>query len=188
MSTNDPEYMKKWREDNKEEVKRKKREYYLANKEHIKAKSAERRKEYPELIAANKRADYESKNQHRLGKKKGVVPAEFKVCPCCEKNKPRSEYFKKLTSISHLCKPCSNLNSVDRNRKVRNRTPKWADMSAIAAIYKARPEGHHVDHIIPIFGIIDGRPVSGLHVPYNLQYLPAKKNMSKQNYITEADL
>ncbi len=42
--------MKKWREDNKEEVQRKKREYYLENKEHIKAKAAKHRKDNPEMV------------------------------------------------------------------------------------------------------------------------------------------
>ena len=57
------------------------------------------------------------------------------------------------------------------------RMPPWVDKQAIAEIYANRPEGHHVDHIIPL----RGKNVSGLHVPWNLQYLPAKENMSKGN-------
>lgn len=57
------------------------------------------------------------------------------------------------------------------------RTPKWADLGAIQQFYKNCPEGHHVDHIIPL----QGKLVSGLHVLENLQYLPAAENCGKCN-------
>lgn len=55
--------------------------------------------------------------------------------------------------------------------------PSWANVDRIMEIYENRPEGHHVDHIIPL----RGKYVSGLHVENNLQYLPAKENMRKHN-------
>lgn len=57
------------------------------------------------------------------------------------------------------------------------RIPKWADMSKITEFYLGCPPGHHVDHIVPM----RGKNVSGLHVHYNLQYLPAMENMRKNN-------
>jgi hypothetical protein len=53
--------------------------------------------------------------------------------------------------------------------------------------YRDCPDGFSVDHIIPL----DADIVKGLHVPWNLQYLPKKLNSSKRNrleYIPKSDL
>ena len=64
------------------------------------------------------------------------------------------------------------------------RTPKWADRSAIKAIYEhaafmARVcnEPFHVDHFYPL----QGETVSGLHVPANLRIITATENVRKSN-------
>lgn len=64
-----------------------------------------------------------------------------------------------------------------RRAKKYSATPSWADLDQIKNIYANCPKGYHVDHIIPLQGVL----VSGLHVPENLQYLPAKENISKGN-------
>lgn len=66
-------------------------------------------------------------------------------------------------------------------------TPKWlskGDFDKIKAVYtQARDcevvsgESYQVDHIIPL----NGEGICGLHVPWNLQVLPADINASKGN-------
>jgi len=60
----------------------------------------------------------------------------------------------------------------------RKQMPAWADEQKIKDIYANRPDGYHVDHIIPL----QGELVSGLHVENNLQYLTPKENFSKHNH------
>jgi hypothetical protein len=64
------------------------------------------------------------------------------------------------------------------------RTPAWADLGAIKAVYvEARRRtvetgiSHHVDHEIPL----QGELVSGLHVHNNLQILTGSENSRKKN-------
>lgn len=66
------------------------------------------------------------------------------------------------------------------DERVKTATPSWLTnnhVSEMDDIYKFCPSGHHVDHIIPL----KGENVSGLHVPWNLQYLFAKENIKKGN-------
>jgi len=81
-----------------------------------------------------------------------------------------------------------NLQAVKRYTAELKRTPSWLNdgqLFEIEAIYNycssLRRIGlnYHVDHIVPL----RGKTVSGLHVPWNLQVMPAKDNLAKGNRI-----
>ena len=76
-----------------------------------------------------------------------------------------------------------------RRAKKMQATPQWLSeeqMDEIKYIYSVAKdatiltgEPYHVDHIVPL----KGKNVCGLHVPWNLQILPATENLTKGNRI-----
>lgn len=96
-----------------------------------------------------------------------------------EISKARSQKWRKLNP--------SLRNALAKNYKEAKskRMPKWLtnnDLIAIKCKYSVASmlnmygvEKWHVDHIVPL----RGKDVCGLHVPWNLQVIPAKVNISK---------
>jgi 5-methylcytosine-specific restriction endonuclease McrA len=66
-----------------------------------------------------------------------------------------------------------------RVKRVQQATPPWVDLKEIAQFYLNCPLGCEVDHIWPL----KGKRSSGLHVLWNLQYLPKDENRRK--YVKE---
>ena len=87
-----------------------------------------------------------------------------------------------------------NVDTAFRRSAKKQRTPRWLtpdDFWMIEQVYelaalRTKMFGFkwHVDHIIPL----QGKTVSGLHVPWNLQVIPALVNLKKGNKIVEARL
>jgi hypothetical protein len=79
--------------------------------------------------------------------------------------------------------------SAKRRAKKLNATPSWLtveDFNKIEELYICAKmfklytgQEYHVDHIVPL----QGKNICGLHVPWNLQVIPAKENLSKSNKI-----
>lgn len=80
-----------------------------------------------------------------------------------------------------------NAKWMQREARKKNRTPEWLTVDehwmieqAYDIAAKRKDEfgfDWHVDHIVPL----QGKTVSGLHVPWNLQVIPALANRQKSN-------
>lgn len=108
------------------------------------------------------------------------------LCSSCSLVKDTDNFYhsksEPITGYSCVCKECQAPDKLSRARirdlRKEQAIPAWANEDAITAFYKKCPEGHHVDHIVPL----NGKYVCGFHVLNNLQYLPAAENLAKSNY------
>jgi hypothetical protein len=88
-------------------------------------------------------------------------------------------------------KPIVNFHIAKRRASKKKACPSWLsaiDLAQIQEFYdlalaKTMQTGvkHNVDHVVPL----QGKNVSGLHVPWNLQVITAKENFSKGNKFKE---
>jgi hypothetical protein len=155
------EYDKVYREVNKEKISKYHKEYREKNREHLLAYKKQWNEINQDKIKINSKKRYAEKN---------------------ETIKAYSLEYKKTYPEK------ANANKAMRKAAKSLRTPKWLtsiDFERIKNEYKLASlltkltgESWHVDHIVPL----QGKTVSGLHVPYNLQVLRASENCSKQNY------
>jgi len=169
------------------------RAYYLKHRERIKARAARYRLEQPERAAAAVRAWYgteEGKQRRREYFKAYVKGDVFKRCAADSRARNKIKLRAKGKRYREAF-PAKNCEKSNRRRAVKLRvTPRWItaiDRCLIAELYELANASsvqtgvkHHVDHIVPLMG----RTVTGLHVPSNLQVVPAGYNLSKSNHFS----
>jgi len=134
--------------------------YYARNREELILKSKLWREQNPERARQLRKAEYHA--NHELAKEAA--------------RKYRAENPAKINAWSRKHQLAKKM-----------RTPNWLAVDdywmmeeayELAALRtKMFGFNWHVDHIIPL----QGKLVSGLHVPHNLQVIPAKENIRKRN-------
>jgi hypothetical protein len=99
----------------------------------------------------------------------------------------RAQFLTSLKKYREKNKDIRNAIQAQRRSAKLYRTPQWLTKEQnqeIKEFYTMAKEletvfpwKQHVDHIVPLLG----KTVSGLHVPWNLQILSAKENITKGN-------
>ncbi len=104
-------------------------------------------------------------------------------CMMCINEKDRKRYSanKNIRNEKrrnrYKIKPTGKFHRSIRRAALKKACPLWVNKKELRNIYFNCPEGHEVDHIVPL-----SNPwVCGLHVPWNLQYLLKEVNRSKAN-------
>jgi 5-methylcytosine-specific restriction endonuclease McrA len=182
MPLKDPEarkaYLRDYAQRNREAAYARVKEWRANNSEAVVEQARRYAAKYPEKTRA-KALRWKEKNIEVIREQNRYSAAEFR------KNNPdvikerKSAYSRKNRAV---------INAAVARRKAAKllRTPSWlnaVDFAEIEFTYMwcsaLRECGldYHVDHIVPL----QGETVSGLHVPWNLQVLTAKENVSKRN-------
>lgn len=166
---------KKYREENPEKIAAGKAKCYQARKEHYNQKSKEWVSSNRERRRAIVNKSYQNNRESKLEYSKRYRLENLDVC------KERIKNWE-LRNPDRVRAKCS------RRRAAKiNAEPSWLtkeDQDKIVLMYALAKDceiitgdKYHVDHIVPL----QGKNVCGLHVPWNLQVLPADLNLAKSN-------
>jgi hypothetical protein len=151
------------------------KKYREANKEKYYASAKRWAEENPERVKKLKRKRYLARQEEILEEKKKYY----------RDNRESILSYKK--SYNRVNRDKRNAIEAKRHAEKLKRTPDWLTKEHLEGIkgfywlakdlHSITGETYHVDHIIPL----QGENISGLHVPWNLQILPADVNIAKGN-------
>lgn len=155
-----------WRLKHPDKVSAVKAAWARANADRLKQEAAERYRANKPSVQA-KMAEYYKANSGRIRKR---------VADWRQANPERVRVYSVAWAKAN--RPLYRELTARRRTRLTRATPSWLTPEQIAemrSIYASAPKGYHVDHIVPL----KGKTVCGLHVPWNLQLLPASENVRK---------
>jgi hypothetical protein len=167
MPLKDPEARKAWQ-----------KAYAQRNREKAYQKVKEWRAENPDKLA----------EQHKRYAARYPEKMVAKVLAWKERNPEKAAEVSRKSRQKHAARVLAN-KAKYRAAKLQA-TPSWLNKGhwfEIGCVYLYRDAlkrvglDYHVDHVVPL----QGKKVSGLHVPENLQVLPADRNRLKNNHYGE---
>ena len=165
--------MERYREKNGERISAQVAAYKENHREKVDTYNSEYRKEYRERINT-----WRSENRDKVNPTQNAYRAKNRARIRAQKN----EWHKKRMKTDPVYAGkvvlwCARMN--EARRAVMDTPISRYFESEILTIYGNCPEGHQVDHIMPL------RPrkgkACGLHVPWNLQYLTIEENLRKSD-------
>lgn len=137
-----------------------------------------------EWAAANPEKVREAKKKYA---EKNKEACKLRVAQWMEKNKEKMKEARKAWRLNNRHRDIANTRF--RQLRKKQRTPKWLtdddkwlmEQAYDLAVLRTKLFGFQwdVDHIVPL----NGKLVSGFHVPWNLQVIPGVHNSSKGNRV-----
>lgn len=167
-------YNKAYRQRNAAKIKEQQAQYYLDNQDTIKEARAAYREENREVVLERNKQYYAANKD----KQKAYYEERYQDPELYAERLERSRKWR-LENPDRV-----SAQTAHRRARKLDATPDWADLEAIAEIYKRCSDiteqtgvKHQVDHIIPLNSDL----VCGLHVESNLQIITADENNKKNN-------
>ena len=157
-----------------EEKRAQKRAYYHANRERILQQMKEHREANKEALREKHRRYYERNKEAAKQRAKEWAEANPE-----RRKEIRGKHQKKVKAqraARQKLRECRKRQCLDWLSETQIK-----EMELFYEIASWYDEPMHVDHIVPLFG----KNVCGLHVPWNLQLLPASDNIKKSNKLLD---